>query len=142
MSDRIDRELARRFGELRHSDEGGAPGFRALIDRPPRPPNRARRAILRLALAGALAGAAVLAALLLRGPARAPDVERPVLALGLAEWHSPTDSFLRTPGRDLLERGPAPPAAAPDYTGFERPPTPSNSDTPIPDSPTTKGASS
>ena len=100
----LDRELVRRFEELRRGDEAAAPDLDRLLVRPRRGRVSSRR---RLALAAAVV--VLLAAVLLLRRAAPPgsrDALRPA-AGSLAAWRSPTGSLLRTPGAELWTRVPA-----------------------------------
>jgi hypothetical protein len=108
--DDLDRELERRFGELRAADDDQTPGLAAVLARvrPPRVPRRERR--LALVLGGTAAAAAV--AIFVLRPSR--DHEAVAVtndAAAIAEWTSPTGSLLDTPGDELYRE--APPAAEP-----------------------------
>ena len=100
MTDELDRELSRRFAELRDSDGAGVPPLRDLLARPPR---EGRGRLLALVLAGA---AALVFAILLILPATWTAPHRREAAAAIAEWRSPTASLLDTPGRDLLGKLP------------------------------------
>lgn len=121
MSDDLERDpdLARRFEELRRSDDLGAPAFRSVRDRADaaragsRPVRASRAWIL---FAGVTAAAAV-TLLFLRPGVRRPAPARGEVALALAvtEWRSPTRFLLETPGSELLERLPDSPQPVPDW---------------------------
>ena len=100
----LDRELARRFEELRRGDEAAAPDLDRLLSRPRRARTSPGR---RLALAAAVV--VLLAAALLYRRAAPPDSRDalPPAAASLAAWKSPTASLLRTPGAELWARVPA-----------------------------------
>jgi hypothetical protein len=104
--DDLDRKLARRFGDLRASDDLRTPSFRGVLARAPRPGKRIRGRRLPLFLGAA--AAAILAVVLLR-PADKPSGA--AVSAAIAEWKSPTDSLLDTPGSELY--GEPPPAAEP-----------------------------
>lgn len=91
-----DSDLRERFAALRREEQRNVPGFLGMLGNARRPP-RTRRVLPSAAvLATAAAVLAVLALLPLRerqGPREAPSI---------AEWKSPTDFLLATPGRDLL----------------------------------------
>jgi len=99
----LDRELVRRFEELRRGDEAAAPDLGGLLGRP----RRGRTSRRHLALAAAVV-VLLAAALLLRrtAPPGSRDALRPA-AGSLAAWRSPTGSLLRTPGAELWTRVPA-----------------------------------
>ncbi len=101
MTDDEDRDLRRRFAALRRQELEAVPPFRrvwaaARARRRPRP--RVRFAVAAVALA-------ILGLLWLR-----PDT-RPAPESGtspsIAQWRSPTDFLLATPGRELLSTVPA-----------------------------------
>jgi hypothetical protein len=98
-SDDRDRELARLFGAARRADESAAPELEKLLERSrTRRPTSAGR---RITYAAAIACLVTVAILLVRDGARrriAPAAETPQLA----DWQSPTDFLLDTPGSDLL----------------------------------------
>ena len=118
MPENGDRELDRLFADLRRADAAATPPFRRLLERSRTGKIRGRASLFRVAAPTALAAVAVLAALLLRTPARKPAEGSPPLSL--AQWISPTDFLLRTPGRELLDQPPALVEPAPDYANFER----------------------
>jgi hypothetical protein len=99
----LDRELARRFQELRRGDEAAAPDLDRLLDRP----RRGRTSRRRLAFAAAVV--VLLAAALLFRRAAPPGSRDalPPAAASLAAWRSPTGSLLHTPGAELWARVPA-----------------------------------
>lgn len=109
-----DRELARLFSEVRRADEASAPPFAHVLERATAGrAARSRPALFRFAALAAVFAAAALAAALLRRPA--PETagrQRPVT---LAQWKSPTDWLLRTPGSELLTALPTLPASVPSY---------------------------
>jgi hypothetical protein len=96
-----DSDLRQRFASLRREDAGRAASFSRVLHRPPRSSSRDR---------GLLAATACLAlvvlALVLYPRARAP---RPpdAAAPSLADWRSPTEFLLNTPGREMLRTVPA-----------------------------------
>jgi hypothetical protein len=98
-----ERELSRLFESERRADESAAPDLDALLARRPRRRRSAGRRIA-LATAAALASLVTAAVLLVRGAAhRAPAAEPPKQ---LADWQSPTDFLLDTPGSELLTQIP------------------------------------
>ena len=113
-----DRDLARLFEELRRADEASAPPLKDVLQR-----KRAgrgapgRSAFLRVATLAALLVAAALVAVLVRWPAGETAEREPPVTL--AQWKSPTDWLLRTPGSELLDELPKLPDSVPRYTGFE-----------------------
>jgi hypothetical protein len=113
-----DRDLARLFEELRRADEASAPSFDNVLERQgvgPRTP--ARVAPLRFAALVVLLVAVALAAVLIRRPAgEKAGLELPRT---LAQWKSPTDSLLRTPGSEFLSELPTLSGSVPKYAGFE-----------------------
>lgn len=101
MTDDEDRDLRGWFAAQRREEQEAAPPFRrvwaaARAQRRPRP--RVRFAIAAVALA--------LVALLWLRPdtGRAPE---PGTSPSIAQWRSPTDFLLATPGRELLSTVPA-----------------------------------
>ena len=113
-----DRDLARLFEELRRSDESSAPPFNSVLERRGvgrRKPARVAR--LRFAALAALLVAAVLAAVLMRRPAGETAGREPPMTL--AQWKSPTDWLLRTPGSEFLNELPTLSGSIPKYAGFE-----------------------
>jgi len=99
MTPEDDRALAAAFADLRQEEEGQTPPFDEMVRRGRSRPARAARFLLLrpvwLAAAVALAALGVWMGVRAREP-RHPDVP------SLAEWRSPTDFLLATPGRDLL----------------------------------------
>ncbi len=94
-----DRALSQAFAELRREEEGRTPAFAEVVRR-----GRARHApaagflpVRPLRLAAAVALVALGVWLGVRG-----WEPRPAAVPSLAEWRSPTDFLLATPGRDLL----------------------------------------
>jgi hypothetical protein len=104
MTPEDDRDLAAAFADLRREEEGRTPPFDEIVRRGRVRPARAA------GLSGArplgLAAAAVLAALGVWLGVRAREPRQPSVP-PLAEWRSPTDFLLATPGRDLLAAPPA-----------------------------------
>jgi len=99
MADEDDRELRRRFAALRREEVEAAPPFRrvwaaARAGRRPRPSGR-------FALAAVALG---LLALLWFRPGPAPESRT---SSSVAQWKSPTDFLLATPGREMLSTVPA-----------------------------------
>ena len=113
-----DRDLARLFEGLRRADEASAPPLNDVLDRKRTGRGATDRfAVLRVAaLAALLVGSAVVAVLVRRPAGETADREPPVT---LAQWKSPTDWLLRTPGSERLGQVPALPDSVPTYTGFE-----------------------
>jgi hypothetical protein len=100
MTPEDDRELAAAFADLRRQEEGRTPPFDEMVRRVRTRPARAARFLLPRPVW--LAAAVALAALGVWLGLRAREA-RPVAAVPpLAEWRSPTDFLLATPGRDLL----------------------------------------
>jgi hypothetical protein len=101
-----DRDLARLFDELRRSDEASAPSFTHVLGRPgARAPSRSQP--LRFAaVAMVLAVVALGVALLRPHPHGTASTEIP---MSLAQWKSPTDWLLETPGKEILGELPGPP---------------------------------
>jgi hypothetical protein len=101
----LDREIGRLFEAQRAADEAAAPDLHALLGRP-----AARRASRSaghvLAMVAAVAIVIVAGARLLRSVATAPR-DRFSGVTTLAEWRSPTDFLLRTPGSDIWTRVPS-----------------------------------
>ena len=99
MTPEDDRDLATAFADLRREEEGQTPPFDEVVRRGRTRPVRVSRFLLPrpvwLAAALALAALGVWLGVRAREP-RHPDVP------SLAEWRSPTDFLLATPGRDLL----------------------------------------
>ena len=99
MTPEDDRALAAAFADLRQEEEAQTPPFDELVRR-----GRTRRPV-RAGLLGvrplALAAAFALAALGVWLGVRAREPRHPAVP-PLAEWRSPTDFLLATPGRDLL----------------------------------------
>jgi hypothetical protein len=141
--DDLDRDLARRFADLRADDDLRTPSLSRVLARAPRPGATIRIRIRRRRLVflfGAAAAAAVLAVFLLRR-ASEPAASPAAFSAAIAEWKSPTESLLDTPGSELY--GEPPPAAQPipDWIrSFERvsPGAPS----PAPSMPARKGVAS
>ena len=98
MTPEDDRALAAAFADLRQEEEAQTPPFDELVRR-----GRVRPAHTRLLGVRplALAAAVALAALGVWLGVRAREPHHPSVP-PLAEWRSPTDFLLATPGRDLL----------------------------------------
>ena len=101
MADDEDRELRRWFAAQRREELEAAPPFRrvwaaARARRRPRP---------RVRFAAAAVALAILGLLWLR-PDRGPAPESGT-SPSIAQWRSPTDFLLATPGRELLSTIPA-----------------------------------
>lgn len=99
MTPEDDRALASAFADLRREEEGRTPPFDEVV-------RRGRTRSARAAgLLGArplwLAAAVALAVLGVWLGARTREPRHPAVP-SLAEWRSPTDFLLATPGRDLL----------------------------------------
>ena len=96
MTPEDDHALASAFAELRREEETRTPPFEEMVRRGRTQPARATGRLgtrpLWLAAAVALAVLGIWLGLRSRHPA----------APSLAEWRSPTDFLLATPGRDLL----------------------------------------
>ena len=93
-----DRSLRELFARLKHEDRARTPPFRT-------PERRVRTRpvwLPRVAIAAAIA----LIAIVLTRPDH-PSRNVPVIDLGAATWHSPTDFLLVTPGSDLMRTVPA-----------------------------------
>ena len=122
MTDDDDRDLRRWFGAQRREELGAAPPFGrmwAAARRPRRPRRRVGFAVAAAALA--------LAGLWLRTDRR-PATES-LSAPSVAQWRSPTEFLLDTPGRDLLSAVPA--LESPSVLGLGLPmPPPKPSGTP------------
>lgn len=139
-----DLELARLFEELRREDALRVPPFRRILER--RAASRSRR--IRWAPIASAAAAVVLVAaavLLVRPGAVRREPQAPASAI--AEWRSPTDFLLETPGSELLETAPDFATTAPEWvtaTGGAPPRTPAPGSTPSPSrsNPLEKGATS
>jgi hypothetical protein len=103
MTPEDDRALAAAFAALRREEEGRTPPFAEVVRRGRARPPRAGLLPahpLWLAAAVALAVLGVWLGVWWGIPAREP---RPAAAApSLAEWRSPTEFLLATPGRDLL----------------------------------------
>lgn len=113
-----DRDLASLFEELRRADEASAPPFKNVLERRGvglRKP--ARVAPLRFAALAVLLVAAALAVVLTRRPPG--ETAGPEPPVTVAQWKSPTDWLLRTPGSELLSELPTLPGSVPKYAGFE-----------------------
>ena len=96
-----DPELRRRFAAQRREELEAAPSF-GRVWAAARAKRRPRRRLRLVVAAVALA----LAALLWLRPDQGPAPE-PRTALPIAEWKSPTEFLLATPGRELLSTVPA-----------------------------------
>jgi hypothetical protein len=124
MAEDEDRELRRRFAAQRREELETAPPFRrvwaaARAKRPPRP---------RVRLAVAAAVALTFVALLWLRPDTGPAPESGT-SLSIAQWRSPTDFLLATPGSELLSTVPA--LGGPAIRGLSLPlPPPEPSSTP------------
>lgn len=118
MFDEREREqdLRHRLEELRRSDDLGAPTFRSVRDRADaaRAGSRPVRASRAWILFAGVTAAAVLTLLFLRPGIRRPPA-RGEVAVAVADWKSPTDFLLETPGSELLERLPDSPPPVPDW---------------------------
>jgi hypothetical protein len=137
MPENGDRELARLFANLRRADAAATPPFRHVLERPRRRGLGAPRSLAAVSALTALAAVAVLAAFLLHAPAlKTPGGNPP---LSLAQWTSPTDFLLRTPGSELLEQPSPLFEPAPDYADFERSSSRPGASTPRPAHPSRKG---
>ena len=113
-----DRDLASFFEELRRADEASAPPFEDALERERVGHGApARFVFFRLAALTVLLVAAALAAVLLRRPAG--EMAGPEPPVTLAQWKSPTDWLLRTPGSELLFELPTLHDSVPKYAGFE-----------------------
>ena len=99
MTPEDDRDLATAFADLRREEERRTPPFDEVVRRGRTRPARAA------GLPGArplwLAAVFALAALGVWLGVRAREPRHPAVP-SLAEWRSPTDFLLATPGRDLL----------------------------------------
>jgi len=138
--DDLDRRLARRFGDLRAADDLRTPSFRGVLGRAPRPGTRIRGRRLPLFLGAAAAAAVVALGVVLLRPAGEPSGAA-ASATAIAEWRSPTDSLLATPGNELY--GEPPPAAEPIpgwIRDFQR--VPPGAPSPAPSIPARKGVAS
>jgi hypothetical protein len=98
MTPKDDRELAAAFAELRREEEGRTPPFAEIVRRGRAP--SASPGLFPIRPLG-LAAAVLLAVLGVWLGVR-DRVPRPAAVPSLAEWRSPTDFLLATPGRDLL----------------------------------------
>jgi hypothetical protein len=95
-----DRDLRGRFAALRAEEAVQAP--ECAVFRHPITARRTAKPSIGLIAASALLAAIVAAIVASHPPRRTPD--RPVASI--AEWKSPTDFLLDTPGRDLLQTVP------------------------------------
>ena len=146
--DERDRELARRFEELRRDDLLGAPDYGTLRARTPargdtrrrrRLPLRPVSASLAVGAVGLLVVLVVLVGVALRVPAARSPHPGSNDSVAIAAWKSPTDFLLDTPGRRLLDELPEPPASVPPWAL----PSPDGAPrAPLPPTPLEKGASS
>jgi hypothetical protein len=95
MTPEDDRKLAAAFADLRREEEGRTPPFAEVVRRGRTRPARAGFPArpLWLAAAAALVALGIWLGVRAREPRAVPS---------LAEWRSPTDFLLATPGRDLL----------------------------------------
>jgi hypothetical protein len=119
MAEDEDRELRRHFAAQRREELEEAPPFRRVwaAARASRANGRPRRRG-RLAAAAAAALTLALLALLWRRPERGPAPD-PETSASIAQWKSPTDFLLATPGRELLSTVPS--LGAPSITGLSLP---------------------
>ncbi len=115
-----ERELRRLFEELRRADEISAPSFKNILDRARAGGERTHSVPFLRALPFALVLAVIAVSwIVLRGPRRGPAPavpEEPPRAVALADWKSPTDFLLKTPGAELLNSTPALTEPLPDYS--------------------------
>src|SRR5579864_7592926 len=140
-----DLELARLFEELRREDELRVPPFRRILERGAAP--RSRRVRWAPIAPAAVAVVVLVAAAVLLVRPNALRREPPPPASAIAEWRSPTDSLLETPGSELLETAPDFAITAPEWataTGGAPPASLSPHRTPSPfrSNPLVKGATS
>jgi len=82
---------------LRRADEASTPSFEGVIGLTRRRPNRGSWG---LAVAASVAAVVTVVMIRLPHPHRSAALDR--AAPVLADWHSPTDFLLDTPGRELL----------------------------------------
>jgi hypothetical protein len=99
MTPEDDRALAAAFAELRQEEEARTPPFAEMVRRGRTRPARAAGLLGTRPLW--LAAAVALAALGIWLGVRAREPRHPAVP-SLAEWRSPTDFLLATPGRDLF----------------------------------------
>ena len=101
MTPEDDRRLAAAFADLRREEEAQVPPFAEVVRRGRARPGRAAGPVpLRpVGLAAAVGVVLVLLGVWVGVRTREP---RPAAMPSLAEWRSPTDFLLATPGRDLL----------------------------------------
>jgi hypothetical protein len=138
--DDLDRDLARRFEEVRTADDLRTPSFRGVLGRAPRPGASIRRRRFALVL-GAAAAAALLAVALLRPPGEPAGSSAAISAAAIAEWKSPTESLLETPGSELYREPPPAAQPIPDWIrNFER--VSPGAPAPAPSMPARKGVAS
>jgi hypothetical protein len=91
--------LREHFARLRRAEQASTPGFERILALAG---HRSSRISPALAMAASVALAAVaLVIVRLPSPHRSPTIE--AVAPMLADWHSPTDFLLDTPGRELLD---------------------------------------
>jgi len=139
VADDLDRELARRFADLKRSDAAAAPSLREVLDRPIRRGLDARRPRRAIALQLAAALALLLAAFYVARPSSSGARRRSAIAA----WRSPTASLLETPGREILVSTPVFGDSAPGWSeGPARPSAASPDPSLSPPQPLEKGASS
>lgn len=100
MTPEDDRELAAAFADLRREEEVRTPPFDEIVRRGRAHPSRAGRSLAARPLW--LAAAAALVALGVWLGVRTREIRPSAAVPPLAEWRSPTDFLLATPGRDLL----------------------------------------
>jgi hypothetical protein len=91
--DPVDADLREHFQRLKRQDEARAPAFR-------RPPSNAGRWHLNYRF---VALVLILIAGIAFTIARRQQPPDEAVIAQLSRWHSPTDSLLRTPGRQLLQ---------------------------------------
>lgn len=97
-----DTGLRDRFAALRREDAARTPGFTEVVRRQgpaPRPAPRALAVAASLAMAGLLVAG-------IWGSRHRPPPGTAAAAPWLADWQSPTDFLLDTPGRELLHAVP------------------------------------
>lgn len=125
-----DTDLARLFEELRRADDAKAPPFRQVLEKAKAAQNASSRLLpLRVAAVAAVLAIAALTAVFLRRPAReAAGQDRPVT---VAQWKSPTDWLLRTPGSEILDELPAWSGLVLNYAGPKPSPMKSPRETPM-----------
>ena len=100
-----DPELKQLFTDLRRQDERRAPSFgstcHTALERQSATPAGAPR-FLRLAVPAALIVVAVVTSSLVIGRKNSGSQAALTLSFAIAEWQSPTDFLLRTPGDELM----------------------------------------